>query len=121
MNHTKADRIFANYIKDRDGWKCQKCGKKYDKNNPAHHELLQCSHLWSRGKLNTRFDPINCDSLCAIPCHQHFEHNREKYHQWKINKIGQTAFDDLRLRSNQLVFIPDDMKTVYKVISSFPN
>jgi len=89
----KADELFSKYIRERDG-KCSRCGKV---------GRLTNSHYWSRIHSGTRYDPENCDSLCWLPCHYTWEHEKQgDYRDFKLKQLGQERYDELekRARSN---------------------
>lgn len=91
-----ADKVFSDFIRTRDGWKCQRCGTPYTPPTKA----LQCSHYFGRGAENTRFDPENCDALCTY-CHSYWgSTDKEGYRNFKIKQLGQAGFDRLMIRSN---------------------
>ncbi len=92
----KADQKFSEYIRRRDKI-CQRCWKS------GHGDYgivgLQNSHYFGRGRESTRFDPENCDALCAY-CHQEWgSTDREAYRDFKIKQLGAEVFEDLRIRS----------------------
>lgn len=94
----KADKLFSNYIRQRDNWTCQADEKDF-KNNP---QGLHCSHYWSRGRENTRFDPENCISLCMYH-HNRWGHGdeRDNYTEYMVKRLGQQAFKKLKIRAFQ--------------------
>ena len=74
IKRTKWDAVFSNYIRYRDNWTCQRCGKKY----PPKSKGLHCSHFYGRRSWATRIEPSNAKTLCYA-CHIHvgsypFEH-----------------------------------------------
>jgi hypothetical protein len=87
--------MFSRYIKKRDKFTCQCCGKQ------PHPQGLHCSHYWRRGHENTRFDPENCVALCFW-CHQVWGHGegREQYTAFMRKRLGDKAFDLLELRAH---------------------
>lgn len=91
-----SDIAFSQYIRTRDYWTCQRCGKYYEPPTKA----LHCSHFKGRGKESTRFDPENCDALC-YGCHQYFTSYPDEHYAWQVERKGQEAIDALILRSNQ--------------------
>lgn len=114
IKRDRADTLFSLYIRKRDKWKCQRCGKQHPENSGT----LQCSHFWGRAKESTRYDPSNCDSLCAYPCHDNWEHEKgqtvgevdgrqvilpREYRAWKINQLGPDRFAALEVRAHQTV------------------
>jgi hypothetical protein len=89
------DRTFSKFIRERDGYECQRCHLGYDVNSP----WLQCAHMFSRGKFPTRFDPENAVALCWI-CHGYLDqHPNEKRMFFRL-RLGDEAFEALELRSN---------------------
>ena len=92
----KADSLFSAFIRARDG-KCVKCGKR-----PPEVQL-QCSHFWARGRKNTRYDPENCDALCAA-CHYWntdcWENEKQgMYRDYKIEQLGIEGYNALQERA----------------------
>ena len=93
---TKADALFSKWIRERDG-KCIRCGKT---------EYLQNSHFWPRGRSGTRYDPLNCDTLC-YGCHYGNNNGWERmkqgeYRTFKLNQLGAEAYAKLEERANVL-------------------
>lgn len=95
----KADKAFSHWIRLRDK-ECVRCHSQVQFNEmglPVSHEN---SHYFSRGNENTRFDPLNADTLCYA-CHQNWgSKDKEGYRNFKIKQLGQEGFDNLFLRSN---------------------
>jgi 5-methylcytosine-specific restriction endonuclease McrA len=86
----KQDALFSKLIRERDG-RCVFCDKSDGK--------LECSHFWGRGNKATRFDPLNCDTLC-FTCHNENEGNKQGFYRtWKINQLGQEEYDKLEKRA----------------------
>ena len=81
----KADTMFSRYIRVRDKF-CQRCGRKGEPNKDSEFIIgLQNSHYFGRGIESTRFDPDNCDALCA-GCHQIWgSDDREAYRRSREN------------------------------------
>jgi len=90
----RADKLFSEYIRLRDNFQCQKCGRFFPEGKG-----LQCSHYWSRSHENTRFDGENAIAVCA-GCHLFFHGNPGDYYQFMINRLGKEKYDKLQLRSN---------------------
>lgn len=59
----KADELFSQYVRARDG-RCVMCGKT---------NALQCAHIIGRMNHRLRYDPQNAITLCYA-CHIHFAH-----------------------------------------------
>lgn len=83
MKIFKADTIFSKWVRDRDGWTCQRCGTPY----PLGSRALHNSHYFGRGAWTTRYDEKNCDSLCK-GCHDFFHANPHEYQEWKFDRMG---------------------------------
>lgn len=90
-----ADRWFALFIKERDGWECQSCHKQLE-HDPGR---LHNSHYWGRGRESTRFDPENCDALCFY-CHDTWEGEKQgDYKHFKEKQLGQARYTQLMARA----------------------
>lgn len=95
---TPADKAFSDYIRTRDKWTCQRCGKVYNPLVSTDRMALHCSHFKGRGKEATRFDPLNADALC-YGCHSYFGGQPDEHLAWQIQRKGQEVVDDIILRS----------------------
>ena len=95
MKRDKADELFSLYIRIRDNWTCQRCGGYY-KHRP---QGLHCSHFMGRRKENTRFEPLNADSLC-YGCHKYFTSHPAEHYAWQVERKGQDTVDKITLMSN---------------------
>lgn len=91
----KADRLFSLWVRNRDGWKCQRCLRAYTPPTQA----LHCSHFFGRRKESTRYEPLNATALC-YGCHQYFTSHPQEHYSWQLDRLGQNAVDKLRLASN---------------------
>jgi len=85
----KADKVFSNYIRNRDGWKCTICGKT-KKNGVA----LQNGHYVKRGIVSVRYNEINNNCICNIcnfrdNIHHHFYEKaiRAKWGNIKVDEM----------------------------------
>lgn len=96
---TPADKAFSEYIRTRDNWTCQRCGKQYDPLVPTDRMALHCSHFKGRGKEATRFEPLNADALC-YGCHQYFTSHPDEHYHWQVQRKGQDIIDRVILQSN---------------------
>ena len=92
-----ADKVFSDFIRDRDDWTCRNCGKDFRHRTGELHN----SHFWSRKISITRFDPENCVALCFY-CHKwEFETQKQGvYKQLMIDWLGQEKYDALEKKSN---------------------
>lgn len=98
----KTDRLWTKYIRRRDNFTCQKCGRVYDPKKTTLLKNLGVSHYWGRGRENTRYDEDNCICLCSIPCHQAWGHGdeRDAYKELMKKRLGEKGFGDLELRAH---------------------
>ena len=104
----KADKVFSQYIRTRDHWTCQRCGKRYEPPTSA----LHCSHFMGRGKEATRFDEENADAMC-YGCHQYFTAHPLFHYDWQVKRKGQKTVDSLRFRANQYHKRDREMAYIY--------
>lgn len=95
MKRDKADREFSLLIRERAGWRCERCFTPY----PPPTRALHCAHMFSRGKLSTRWDPENAAALC-FGCHRWLDTHPDLKRVWFRERLGDEAFDALELRSN---------------------
>ena len=91
------DRLFSQYIRTRDHWTCQRCGKVH----PPPTMALHCAHTYKRRHQLTRWDADNADALC-YGCHQYFEEHWPEHLTWKRQRIGHPRFQRLT-RRHQMV------------------
>ncbi len=100
MKLRKSDTMLSLLIRERDGWRCKACGDK-SKNYEHNRQGLHCSHYYSRGRENTRFDFDNCISLCTYH-HNLWGHgeDRAEYKEYMIKRLGQEGFDRLMLKAS---------------------
>ena len=84
IKRTKWDKVFSNYIRERDHWTCQRCLTISNKNNPNSRKGLHCSHYVGRASWSTRIEPANAMALC-YGCHRYLTaHPSEHKELWKI-------------------------------------
>jgi len=86
----ECDRLFANAVKDRDGWACRACGS---------HMRPQCAHIVSRRYHATRWDLLNAVCLCA-GCHVRFTHDPIAWDDWCEERFP-GRLEHLRLKARQ--------------------
>lgn len=84
----KADRLFAQAIKQRDRF-CQVCGGG---------ERLQAAHLVSRRYHSTRWCMDNAVALCA-GCHWRYTNDPLAWDRWCVERLGVDTFEALKTRA----------------------
>jgi hypothetical protein len=107
IKRTPADKRFSLEVRVRDGGMCQRCFAMPDPRG------LHCAHMfsrrcgvctknWRKPHYCTRLDPGNAMALC-YGCHQHVDsHPDEKEALFRL-RLGDEAFDALRLRAHGVV------------------
>ena len=103
-----ADKYFSLYIRTRDKWTCQRCGKRYQPPTNA----LHCSHFKGRAKENTRYEPLNADALC-YGCHQYFSSQPDEHYAWQVKTKGQETVDKVILASSVYKKKDRKLETLY--------
>lgn len=93
---TKADAVFSDQVRTRDGWACQRCGTRY----PPPTFALHCAHMFGRGKPSTRFDPDNAAALC-YGCHRWLDTHPDLKREFFLERLGARRFAALERRSNR--------------------
>ena len=92
----KLDRLFQQTIVKRDG-KCQICSKE---------ARLNAHHIYSRARMNTRWDLENGIALC-VGCHTFSStlsaHKTPRaFFRWLEQRKGKKWVDDLEIRSDMI-------------------
>ena len=110
------DRVFSNYIRTRDHWRCQyrfKCFgvEDYTQNKSS----LHCSHFQKRRKESVRYDDENCDAACA-KCHYFVENDpngQKTLEKWKEKQLGSRRYKALLIRANSTCKRDDKLTKIY--------
>lgn len=89
----EADRQFSLEIRRRDK-QCVSCGSGL---------FLGCSHYFGRVIYATRYDPLNCITLCS-ECHEKWELQKKGiYKDFMMMWLGEGGFLALELRSKERI------------------
>lgn len=98
----RADKLFSDFVREKAGWKCEKCGKVC-KVNGANIAQLDASHYFVRSKWNVRYDLDNVHAICNS-CHRRMGEYRNdesgEYDLWMKEKLGDKRYKLLKLRAN---------------------
>ena len=86
---TKADDLFRDAIRERDGWACRNCG------SPVHP---QCAHIVSRRYGAVRWCMDNAVCLCK-GCHMKFTCDPLGWDDWVDERFGPGRLVQLKLRA----------------------
>jgi rubredoxin len=103
IKRTQLDGLFSFFIRWRDGWTCQVCGKKFDPTSGESRMGLHTAHCFSRSTKQTRWEPLNAAAAC-FNCHvgprndDALDNNVKEKYKWFRNRIGDKAFDMLEFR-----------------------
>ncbi len=89
------DRLVSTYI--RSIGKCEQCQSK---------DVLQNSHIIGRKYLKVRFDPRNCQCLCA-KCHAIFEGNPLMFAEWVQQSSCGQYIDTMNVQAYDVSHKPD--------------
>lgn len=116
LRRTKADKLFSNYIRLRDGYKCQRCHIQI----PPPTKDIQCAHFHSRSKRSVRFDPENSVTTCQR-CHLYFDgysswgmpSHRKEFEEFMLKRLGQEKYDLLLMRANTPQKVDEQMIVVW--------
>ena len=102
------DKLFSRYIRERDNWTCQYCGRVY---RPDNARNLGCSHYFGRARESVRFDEDNAVALCTLPCHAELGHGekRDEYRQLMTKRLGEKGMQLLEIRAERIQKRDDKM------------
>jgi hypothetical protein len=97
IKRDKYDDVFSDLVRERADWVCERCGRNY-RHEP---EMLDCSHVNSRGITSVRTHKDNAFAHCKRGCHEYFEQHPLEFADWVRSKIGQRRYDRLILLANK--------------------
>ena len=107
----ETDSRFSKLIINRDK-KCLRCGST---------SMLSCSHFYGRANYATRFEPMNCITLC-IPCHQEWESKKETdYKDFMIEWLGEIKFKILEVLSKIRISRQESIKLAQPLLKTVDN
>ncbi len=100
-----ADDEFSLFIRERDGWKCVRCGRQFEVGERG----LTDSHFWGRAHKGTRYDPLNNDAICWFPCHAfHWEKEKQgEYRDFKLKQLGEVEYAAMERRARNTYPLSD--------------
>lgn len=100
----KIDKLVSLIVRERAGWKCERCGTQYTPPTKA----LHCSHYFSRRHIGTRFVTLNLCALC-YGCHKRWEGmKQDEYKEFMIERIGEDALKMLEDVKNTTFKVTDE-------------
>ena len=89
----KTDTIFSKCIRERDNHTCQWCGRQ--------DGTLQCSHIFGRRHLATRWHPDNAKCLC-FSCHRRWHENPVDAFKWVEGYLGDGLLQIVREQAHSV-------------------
>jgi len=111
----KLDKVFSDYIRQRDKGVCFTCGVKKD------WKLQQCGHFIRRSSRNTRWDETNCHCQC-VACNIFKGGNYPAYSLALINEYGAEIIEELNRRGNIIKkWSAEELKDLIKKYESHIN
>lgn len=96
MKITTADAAFSLCVRERAGWRCERCGTQYRPPTKA----LHCAHFKGRGRMSTRFDANNAAALC-YGCHRFIDTHESDKNDFFGAMLGFRLQEHIERRSNQ--------------------
>lgn len=95
----KADTMFSQYLRNKRGWRCEKCGKLC-RVNGVEVAQLEASHYFGRVNESVRFDERNVRVLCSS-CHRRMggysKSEDKEYDIWMKEILGEREYAKLKL------------------------
>jgi hypothetical protein len=102
-----SDAVFSKCVRERTDYTCERCHKQYDRSSTGLHN----SHYHGRANRSTRWDKVNCFSIC-YSCHIFLGANPYEHTQFVKSLIGDGAHELLLERKNSTIlgkiFAKDD-------------
>ena len=83
MIEPRNDKAWRELVKARDGWRCQRCGKR----SVPFSDALHAHHWHRRGVQATRYDLDNGITLCP-ECHAFFHAHPAAAHEFGEKHLG---------------------------------
>ena len=119
MKRDKTDALFSRYIKLLSGGFCKRCGNYLGVKSRG----LHCAHLFSRGKLTTRFVRDNAHALC-YGCHRYVDQHPLVKQEFFRDLLGNEKYNELYKLSNKttkdhpidISVIEVDLKSKIKIL-----
>ena len=104
---TKLDKLWADCVKQRDGYRCRRCGRT------GKPRGMHAAHIEGRSKKSTRWALENGLCLCFL-CHQWFDQHKGIRDEWMAREgiMTHTQRDYLRLMS-AMTWDKDTMRIEY--------
>lgn len=110
IKRDKRDAIFSLLVRERANWRCERCGKQFERGA----QNIHCSHFFGRRHRSTRWHPENAAAHC-FACHQFLGEHPVEFTRWIENRIGQGRTDIIGRTSKVVAkFSKKDLESIYK-------
>lgn len=93
------DQLWANRVKDRDKWVCQRCKQEGRK--------VEAHHIFKRKGHSLRWEVDNGLTLCSFECHLWAETNPCNFEVWIRKLKGDDFYEKLAEKERDLAFFLD--------------
>ena len=118
IKRTALDKAVSDLVRERSNWTCEKCGEVDTEAQYKGTSLrMQCSHVYSRKHLSTRYDLDNCFCLCAS-CHSWLESRPVDHAAFARKELGDFLFEQLQVKHHKVrkwkSWERDEAKTHYQ-------
>jgi hypothetical protein len=97
MRLSAADKVWADAVKDREAWTCQRCGARHTVGSRG----MNAHHIWTRSRRSTRLSLLNGVALC-VGCHRWAHANPLEFHDLARAWLG-AEYDALQRLSVSLL------------------
>ena len=97
MKLSKDDRVWADLVKERDGFTCRRCLRIFPWGD---RQGLHAHHVFTRSRKSTRHMLINGVSLC-FGDHMWAHRNPLDFHEWMQDELG-PEYDELQAISRSM-------------------
>ena len=114
IKRDKRDAIFSLLVRERACWRCERCGKQFERGA----QNLHCSHLFGRRHRTTRWHPSAAVSHCAA-CHFYLTEHPIGFAEWVKNYLGEKRMNQMRLLSQAAAkFSKKDLESIYRFMKT---
>lgn len=83
----RLDQHWRDQVRERDNWKCRKCGRK------KNQWTLEAHHVAARRLMPTRWELLNGLSMCKLPCHDWVTNNPDEGRTWACEVLGEDPYN----------------------------
>lgn len=96
------DAVFSELVRERANWCCETCQRYCPKDV---NKRLDCSHIFSRRHMATRWHPENAIAQCFL-CHHDAGSDPVEFVCKLETILGRAQIDRMRVRSHGILKVP---------------